>query len=39
MDAMLFVNSDIGKTMHLRGVNARVVQTGTISVGDAVRKI
>ena len=39
MDAMLFVNSDIGKTMHLRGVNARVVQTGTIFVGDAVRKI
>jgi MOSC domain-containing protein YiiM len=39
MDAMLFVNSDIGKALHLRGVNARVVQTGKISVGDAVRKL
>ena len=38
MDAMLFVNSEIGKALHLRGVNARVVQAGTIAVGDAVRK-
>ena len=38
MDAMLFVNSDIGKNMHLRGVNARVVQAGNITVGDIVSK-
>ena len=38
MDAMLFVNSDIGKKMHLRGVNARVLQTGEICVGDIVSK-
>ena len=39
MDAMLFVNSEIGKALHLRGVNARVVQAGTIAVGDAVGKL
>lgn len=38
MDAMLFVNSDIGKALHLRGVNTKVVQAGTIRVGDAVSK-
>ena len=35
-DAVMFVNSDIGKQMHLRGLNARVVQGGEIAVGDPV---
>ena len=39
MDAMLFVNSEVGKALHLRGINARVVQAGTIAVGDAIRKL
>ena len=39
MDAMLFVNSEIGKKMHLRGVNARVIQAGNITVGDIVSKV
>ena len=38
-DAMLFVNSPVGKQLHLRGINARVVQPGTIRPGDAVRKV
>ena len=38
MYAMLFVNSEIGKKMHLRGVNARVIQAGNITVGDIVSK-
>ena len=38
-DAMMFVNSPVGKQLHLRGVNARVVQGGIIRVGDAARKI
>ncbi len=38
-DAMLFVNSDVGKELHLRGINARVVQPGVIRVGDTVTKI
>lgn len=39
LDALTFVNSPIGKQMRLRGLNARVVQPGTIRVGDVVRKL
>jgi hypothetical protein len=39
LDAVKFVNSAVGKELHLRGINARVVQSGTIRVGDVVRKI
>ncbi len=39
LDAMKFVNSSAGKELHLRGVNAKVVQSGVIRVGDAVTKI
>ena len=38
-DAMLFVNSPTGKQLSLRGINARVVQAGTVRVGDVVKKI
>ena len=37
--AMQFVNSPLGRQLHLRGVNARVVQPGVIRVGDIVRKL
>ena len=39
LEAMKFVNSPIGKELHLRGVNARVIQSGVIRVSDTVRKI
>ncbi|MEO1436018.1 MAG: MOSC domain-containing protein [Bacteroidota bacterium] len=39
LDAMKFVNSTIGKTLHLRGINAKVVQAGTIKTGDTVTKV
>jgi hypothetical protein len=39
MDAQIFVNSPVGKQLHLRGINAKVVQPGAIHVGDVVRKI
>jgi hypothetical protein len=39
MDAMKFVNSPIGRELHLRGVNARVIQGGVIRLGDVARKI
>src|SRR5687767_13020030 len=39
IDAVKFVNSPVGKQLHLRGVNAKVVQSGTIRVGDIVKKI
>lgn len=35
-DAARFVNSDEGKALNLRGINARVVRSGDISTGDAV---
>jgi hypothetical protein len=38
VDAMTFVNSPLGRELQLRGINARVVQAGTIRVGDQVRK-
>ena len=38
-DATRFVNSKQGRELNLRGVNARVVQPGTIRVGDIARKI
>lgn len=37
-DATRFVNSKAGKQLRRRGVNARVVQSGSIAVGDAVTK-
>lgn len=39
LEAMKFVNSPLGKELHLRGVNAKVIQTGGIRVGDKVNKI
>ena len=38
LEAMKFVNSPLGRELNLRGINARVVQPGTIRVGDRVRK-
>lgn len=38
-DALKFVNSPEGKQLHLRGINTRVIQGGTIRVGDTIRKI
>jgi MOSC domain-containing protein YiiM len=38
-DGMKFVNSPVGRSLNLRGINARVLQPGAIRVGDAVRKI
>ena len=39
VEAHRFVNSPIGKELHLRGVNARVVTPGPIRQGDTIRKI
>jgi hypothetical protein len=39
LDAMKWVNSEVGKQLHLRGINAKVVQAGTIKTGDRVRKL
>ena len=39
LEAMQFVNSNVGRELHLRGINARVIEPGVIRVGDVVRKI
>lgn len=39
LEAMKFVNSPLGKELHLRGVNAKVIQAGTIRTGDIVKKL
>ena len=39
VEAMKFVNSPEGKRLHLRGINARIIQPGTIRVGDLIRKV
>jgi MOSC domain-containing protein len=38
-DAMKFVSSPLGRQLHLRGINARVVQPGVVRVGDLARKV
>ena len=38
-DAMLWVNSELGKALHLRGINARVIEGGTVRTGDSIRKM
>lgn len=37
--ATKFVNSKEGGRLHLRGINAKVVQAGTIRVGDVAAKV
>jgi hypothetical protein len=39
LDAMTFVNSPLGRELHLRGINARVMEGGRIRVGDVARKL
>lgn len=39
VEAVKFVNSPIGKELHMRGINAKVVQAGTIRQGDTIRKV
>ena len=39
LDASRFVNSARGRELNLRGINAKVVQTGRIRVGDLAHKI
>ena len=38
-EARAFVNSPEGVALNLRGINTRVVEPGTVRVGDAIRKL
>ena len=37
-DAVVFVNSGRGKKLNFRGINAKVIRSGDIRVGDVARK-
>jgi MOSC domain-containing protein YiiM len=39
VEAHRWVNSDVGRELNLRGINARVVTPGTIRRGDTVRRL
>jgi len=39
VEAMKFVNSPVGRELHLRGINAKVVQPGAIRVGNVAKKL
>ena len=38
-DALKFINSPEGRELRLRGLNAQVIVPGSVSTGDAVRRI
>ena len=38
-EAVMFVNSDAGKALNARGVNARVVTNGVVCLGDALTRL
>jgi hypothetical protein len=38
-EAMKFVNSTRGKTLNLRGINAKVIESGSIRTGDKISKL
>jgi len=39
VEAMKFVNDQARRSLNLRGINARVVESGVVRVGDAVSKL
>lgn len=38
-DAVMWVNSDEGKALNLRGINAKVIKAGEVNTGDSIRKL
>ena len=38
-DALRFISTPMGRRMRMRGINTRVVQSGTIRVGDVATKV
>jgi hypothetical protein len=38
-DAVVFVNAGMGKQLNFRGINAKVVRSGDIKVGDVAKKV
>jgi hypothetical protein len=38
-DALRFINSPTGRELQLRGINTRIVTSGRVRLGDAIRKL
>jgi hypothetical protein len=38
-DAIVFVNSGMGKKLNFRGINAKVIRSGDIRTGDVAKKV
>jgi MOSC domain-containing protein len=38
-DALRWINSPIGRNHRMRGLNARIIEAGTVRIGDSVRKV
>lgn len=39
VDALKFVNSDVGRQLNVRGINARVINPGVVRTADAINKL
>lgn len=39
LDALKFISSPVGKQLQLRGINAKVIRTGAIRIGNTVKKV
>ena len=39
VDALKFVNSEVGRELNLRGVNAKIIDAGVVRTGDAITKL
>ena len=39
VDALKFVNSEVGRELNLRGVNAKIIEAGVVRTGDAITKL
>jgi hypothetical protein len=39
VDAMKFVNSEVGKQLCLRGINAKIIHGGVVKVGQTAKKL
>jgi len=39
IEALEFISTPLGKSLRMRGVNAKVIQSGDIQVGDVIKKL
>ena len=38
-DAAMFANSEVGKSLNLRGINAKVILPGKVNIGSVIKKV